>query len=112
MEHKALLEKVNNPTAPTRSGVQPEPTYLLQEKWEKGSLDFNDAWEMLSTVGLDLPMLRSFCTGLGTIFPNTATVESDFSVIGIEKSIYKTNLSDFSLESILHAKQFRRMYTK
>ena len=40
------------------------------------------------------------------MFPNTATVESDFSLIGFEKNVYRQSLTNFSLEGILHAKQF------
>ena len=40
------------------------------------------------------------------MFPNTASVESDFSLIGVEKTVYRQSLTDFSLEGILHAKQF------
>jgi hypothetical protein len=40
------------------------------------------------------------------IFPGTATVESDFSVIGWEKDIYRSARTDFSLEGMLHARQF------
>ena len=51
------------------------------------------------------PWLQSFCIGLASAFPNTATVESDFSIIGWEKSDDRHDLTDFSLEGILHAKQ-------
>ncbi|OWZ18660.1 hypothetical protein PHMEG_0007211 [Phytophthora megakarya] len=37
-----------------------------------------------------------FCAGITSAFPNTATVESDFSLIGVEKSEYRTALTDFS----------------
>lgn len=53
--------------------------------------------------------LRDFCGGLASVFPNTATVESDFSVIGWEKNVYRKALTDFSLEGIIQAKQFRRL---
>ena len=54
-------------------------------------------------------MLQQFCGGLATAFPNTATVESDFSVIGWEKDDTRRDLTDFSLEGILHSKQFREL---
>ena len=53
--------------------------------------------------------LRDFCGGLASVFPNTATVEADFSVIGWEKNVYRKSLTDFSLEGIIQAKQFRRL---
>jgi hypothetical protein len=53
--------------------------------------------------------LQLFSGGLASMFPNTATVESDFSVIGVEKNVYRESLTDFSLEGILHAKQFNSL---
>ena len=50
--------------------------------------------------------LKEFCAGLATVFPGTATVESDFSIINFEKNIYRSALTDLSLEGILHCKQF------
>ena len=53
--------------------------------------------------------LQLFAGGLASMFPNTATVESDFSIIGAEKNVYRQSLTDFSLEGILHAKQFEAL---
>ena len=52
------------------------------------------------------PWLQSFCGGLASGFLNTATVEPDFSIIGWEKSDDRHDLTDFSLEGILHVKQY------
>ncbi len=51
-------------------------------------------------------MLREFSGGLATVFPNTASVESDFSVLKWEKDEYRQSLTDLSLEGILHSKQW------
>jgi len=64
---------------------------------------FDDGWSLL---GRQLPLLQQFCGDIATAFPNTATVESDFSVLGWEKDAYRQCLTDFSLEGILHAKQY------
>lgn len=53
--------------------------------------------------------LREICGGLATVFPNTSPVEADFSVIGWEKNEYRQSLTDFSLEGILQAKQYKRL---
>ena len=50
-----------------------------------------------------------FAGGIASMLPNTATVESDFSVIGAEKNMFRQSLTDFSLEGILHAKQFESL---
>jgi hypothetical protein len=68
--------------------------------------DFDELWDNLPWP---LDDLRHFCATIATVFPNTASVESDFSVIGYEKNPYRSRLSDFSLESILHAKQFETL---
>lgn len=52
-------------------------------------------------------LLHQFCGDFASTFPNTATVESDFSVIGWEKNEYRTSLTDFSLEGILYCKQLK-----
>ena len=67
---------------------------------------FSDAWACTNNR---FPSLQKFCGGLASAFPNTATVESDFSVIGWEKDQCRPSLTDFSLEGILHAKQYHRL---
>ncbi len=67
---------------------------------------FKEGWLL---TGGRFPELQDFCGGLATVFPGTATVESDFSVLKYAKNDYRTALTDFSLEGILHAKQFRML---
>lgn len=55
--------------------------------------------------------LKLFAGGLASMFPNTATVEADFSLIGVEKPSNRTSLTDFSLEGVLHAKQLNKLRT-
>src|SRR5437763_16733195 len=50
--------------------------------------------------------LRDFCGGIATVFANTASVESDFSVLGWEKDEYRMSLTDLSLEGMMQCKQF------
>jgi hypothetical protein len=63
---------------------------------------FDDTWSWLYQ---QYPLLVAFCGGIGSTFPGTSTVESDFSIVGWEKDDYRTALSNLSLEGILHAKQ-------
>ena len=44
---------------------------------------------------------------LAIVFPGTATVESDFSIVKYARNDFWTSLTDFLLEGILHAKQLR-----
>jgi hypothetical protein len=80
---------------------------LLREAVEKNSgksVGFIDGW---SPTNDRFTMLQKCCGGLASAFPNTATVESDFSIIGWEKNDNRVDLTDFSLEGILHSKQFK-----
>jgi hypothetical protein len=67
---------------------------------------FNDAWEAL---GIRFTTLRTFCGGLATLFPNSTSVESDFSVLKWEKDLYRNNLLDLSLEGVFQSKQFEAL---
>ena len=67
---------------------------------------FKEGWDL--TQGRFL-RLREFCGGLASVFPGTANVESDFSVVKWEKDDSRTSLTDFSLEGILHSKQFEEL---
>jgi hypothetical protein len=56
-------------------------------------------------------LLERFIGGLAKIHPGTSTVESDFSEVKYEKNKNRMCLTDANLEGILHAKQYRRMYS-
>ena len=67
------------------------------------SVSFQDAW---APVAGRFKMLKEFCGGIATVFPNSTTVEADFSRFGLEKTEYRKSLTDLSLEGVLHSKQF------
>ena len=50
--------------------------------------------------------VESFVGGLATIFPNTAVVESDFSILGWEIDEYSKVLTDLTSEGAMHCKRF------
>ena len=64
---------------------------------------FIDGWKCIGSGRFE--KLKEFCGGLGTVFPGTATIESDFSIVNLEKNDYRAALTDLSLEGILHLKQ-------
>ena len=64
---------------------------------------FEKAWLIVEPK---FNVLRDFCGGIATVFPNTATVEADFSNISWEKDDSRTALTDLSLEGILQCKQW------
>ena len=63
---------------------------------------FNDAWDCAPRR---FERLRSFCGGLATVFANTTSVESDFSIMKWELDENRTALMHLSLEGIFQAKQ-------
>ena len=63
---------------------------------------FNDAWDSVNTRFVTL---RQFCGGLASMFPNTTSVESDFSMVKWEKDAHHTGLTSLSLEGVMHSKQ-------
>jgi hypothetical protein len=70
---------------------------------DEDTADFDVAWKVLGTR---YPGLHKFFGGLATVFPGTSSVESDFSLLKMTSDKHSTNLTDFSLESKLHAVQF------
>ncbi|CAM6027358.1 unnamed protein product [Sphagnum balticum] len=67
---------------------------------------FNDTWEAL---GIWFATLRTFCGNLATLFPNSTSVESDFSILKWEKDPYRDNLLNLSLEGVFQSKQFEAL---
>ena len=54
-------------------------------------------------------ILRDFSGGIATVFANTASVESDFSILGWEKDAFRLSITDLSLEGILQCKQYEML---
>jgi competence protein ComGC len=52
----------------------------------------------------------TFSSGLATVFPGTAVVESEFSVLKYEKNSFRTSLLDLTLEGIMHSKQYDALF--
>jgi hypothetical protein len=64
---------------------------------------FDTAWEI---VNGRFEILRDFCGGIAMVFANTASVESDFSILGWEKDKFRLSMTDLSLEGVMHCKQY------
>ena len=92
-DHRELLQAYRN-EPPFKKAV---------DAFSDAKNGFSEPWDLC--VGR-FRNLRHFAGGLASMFSNTATVESDFSIIGFKKNVYRQSLTDFSLEGILHAKQF------
>ncbi len=63
---------------------------------------FDDAWDC--ALG-QFSHLRSFCGGLATVFANTTSVESNFSILKWEMDENRTCLMHLSLEGVFQAKR-------
>ena len=91
-----------------RSAFRNEPVLRTAiENCDVSKTSFEEGW---AVVNGRFPLLMEFSGGLATAFPNTATVESDFSILGYEKNANGSGLTDFSLEGILHGKQYDDLY--
>ena len=64
---------------------------------------FDAGW---SVVKGRFDYLKRFVGGITSIFPSTTLVESDFSIIKIEKGDFRIFLTDLSIEGILRSKQY------
>ena len=73
-----------------------------------GNTSFECGWSIIEGASR-FDVLMDYCGGIATIFPNTATVESEFSVLSWEKDEYRKSLTDLSLEGIMQCKQFDLM---
>jgi hypothetical protein len=91
-QHKKLLNAVSK-----------EPRLQIALARHSEQTDFRDAWKIPS-IKDQFPELMEFCGGLASPFPNTATVESDFSVLKWEKDLHRSNITPFSFEGILHCR--------
>jgi hypothetical protein len=72
----------------------------------KDIIAYHDAWVSLRS---QFPKLYEFSSGLATIYPGTTRGQSDFSILGWEKDAYRYALMDFSLEGVMHSKQFKAL---
>lgn len=76
------------------------------EKYSSCSVEgagvFQKSW---STFCTRFPLLVQFFGGLGSVFPGTSSVESDFSILQWEKDEHRAHLTNLSLEGVLQCKQ-------
>jgi hypothetical protein len=77
-QHKKLLNAVSK-----------EPRFQIALARHSEHTDFSDAWKTPSIKDWFIELME-FCGGLVSPFPNTATVESDFSVLKWEKDLHRS----------------------
>jgi len=67
---------------------------------------FEQCWNPL---GSEFEDVQRFCGAITSIMPGTSSIKSDFSLIYWTKDSSSQSLTDFSLESILHCKQYQNL---
>lgn len=97
MEQKNLREAYLN-----------EPTLKAALDGMGESVSFENSWKLF---GNRFPHLCTFAVGIAKFYPGKTRVESDFSVIGWGKDEYRSAIMNFSLEGIIHSKQFKDIQT-
>ena len=50
-----------------------------------------------------------FVAGLATMMPTTSRVEGDFSLMSYRRNSYCAGLTDFPLEGVMYAKQYKAL---
>ncbi|KAG3119094.1 hypothetical protein PI124_g4788 [Phytophthora idaei] len=75
---------------------------------ESYKTSFNDGWNALekAAVPKQFSHLRQFCCGTAIVFANTASVESDFSILKWELNDCRSSLASLAMEGRFQAKQF------
>jgi hypothetical protein len=66
---------------------------------------FNEAWDAIGG-GARFHQLCRFCSGLATVFQNSTSIKSDFSILKWERDEFHKSLLDLSLEGFFQSKQF------
>lgn len=100
------ISKIDTQFAELKHQFKKDVEIKRQMESMENTISFEKAWEPFL---LKFPDLVQFCGGIASAFANTGTVESDFSVVVYEKDKYRSNLTDLSLEGILHSKQFKKL---
>ena len=80
-----------------------EPGFKERIEKHDHTIMFNDAWN--DEFSGRFTFLRQFSAGLGCVFANSATVESDFSVLKWEMDDFRSSMSNLSLEGVFQLKQ-------
>jgi hypothetical protein len=59
-----------------------------------------------SGVGSRFSELQTFAADIASVMPTTSRVEGDFSLMNYRRNEYCANPTDFSLEGVMHSKQY------
>ena len=94
-QHRQLLNAYKTePALKSALDVYGKPTII----------SFNIAWAIVEGR---FDILRDFCEGIVTVYANTTSVESDFSILDWEKDASRLSITDLSLEGIMQYKKYQ-----
>ena len=98
------IAEIENQHWPLISAYRQEPALksALDTYVQVSIKSFDTAWAIVEGR---FDILRDFCGGIATVFANTASLESDFSILGWEKDKFRLSITDLSLEGVMHCKQ-------
>ena len=85
---------------------EPALRSALDNYERNGKTSFESAWDIVEGR---FEILRDFNGGIATVFANTASVESDFSILGWEKDAYRLSITNLSLEGVIQCKQYEKL---
>ena len=90
-----------------RRGIRGEAVLKSIIDAQTDAMSFNEGWG--GGLNERFPLLCEFAGGLASAYAGTACIESDFSILGIQKNAYRTSLMNLSIDGIMHAKQFMEL---
>ena len=98
-----FLDEIEKEHKDMRKLFARDPVFWSLVELTKMKTNFEDAWKLFWDM---YPKLVLFLGGLGTVFSSTLLVEADFAMLKWLKDENSNSLTDFSLEGIMHVKQF------
>ena len=81
-----------------------EPLAAAFVKRDNVNTSFVEGWRLVQGRFV---RLRDFCDGIATAYPDISTVESDFSILELEKDDTRLSLTDLSLEGCMKCKSLK-----
>ena len=90
-----------------RRGIRGEAALKGIIDVQTDAMSFDEGWG--GGLNERFPLLCEFAGGLALAYSGKARIESDFSILGIEKNVYRTSLMNLSFDGIMHTKQFMEL---
>ena len=96
------IDQIEKDHQELRSAFNTEAGFKEQIAAQDHETMFNVGWDALKGRFIHL---QQFVAGLGSVFANTASVESDFSILKWEMDDFRMSMTSLTLEGVLQSKQ-------